>query len=39
VILLVLGGLGYAGLYALANFVTPESREMSQTIAAQRFNK
>lgn len=39
VILALLAGLVYAGLYALANFVVPEPREMTQTIPAQRFAK
>jgi phage shock protein PspC (stress-responsive transcriptional regulator) len=39
VILAVLAGLGYAALYALANFIVPEPREMTQTIPAQRFSK
>ncbi len=38
-ILAVLAGLGYAALYALANFIVPEPREMTQTIPAQRFGK
>ncbi|ACB96963.1 histidine kinase [Beijerinckia indica] len=36
--LAILGGLGYAGLWALATFIEPQSREMSQTIPAARLN-
>ena len=32
IVLAVLVGLGYAGLYALGHFVEPEAREISVTI-------
>jgi len=34
----ILAGLGYAALWALATFVEPQPREMSQTVPAQRLN-
>ena len=35
----VLVALGYAGMFALVNFVTPQPREMTQTIPPTRLNK
>jgi len=35
----VIGGLGYAVIYALANFVTPTPREMVVTVPADKFLK
>jgi hypothetical protein len=37
VILAILAGLGYAGMWALATFVEPEPREMSSTIPPTRL--
>ena len=37
VIIAILGGLGYAAMYALATFVKPEPREMSSTIPNSRL--
>jgi hypothetical protein len=31
--------LGYAGMFAVVNFVTPQPREMTQTIPPARLNK
>jgi hypothetical protein len=39
VIVGVLAALGYAGMFALVNFVTPQPREMTQTISPARLNK
>ena len=39
VIVGVLVALGYAGMFALVNFVTPQPREMTQTIPPTRLNK
>lgn len=39
VVLAVLGGLGYGGLWALANLVHPQEREISFTVAADRIGK
>ena len=35
----VLAGLVYAGLFALANFVTPAPREMTATVPQDKFLK
>jgi hypothetical protein len=35
----ILVALGYAGMFALVNFVTPQPREMTQTIPPARLNK
>ncbi|MFC0218498.1 hypothetical protein FHS82_002367 [Pseudochelatococcus lubricantis] len=35
----ILAGLGYAGMFALATFVTPQQREMSVSIPAERLNR
>ena len=35
----LLGGFGYGAMFALANFVTPKSREMSITIPASKLSK
>jgi hypothetical protein len=35
----IIGGLIYAGIYALANFVTPKPREMTVTIPPDKFLK
>ena len=35
----VIGGMVYGVIFALANFVTPKSREMTVTIPADRFLK
>jgi len=37
VIVAVLAGLGYAGLWALATFVEPQPREMTVTIPNSRL--
>ncbi len=37
VILAILTGLGYAGMWALATFVEPESREMTTNIPPTRL--
>jgi hypothetical protein len=39
VILVILAGLGYAGLWALANLVEPQPREITVTIPADRLGK
>jgi hypothetical protein len=39
VIVGVLAALGYAGMLALVAYVSPQPREMTQTIAPQRLNK
>lgn len=39
VILVILAGLGYAGLWALANLVEPQPREIIVTIPADRLGK
>lgn len=36
-VLALLGGLGFAGVYALATFVTPRTREMTVTVPAGRL--
>jgi hypothetical protein len=38
-VLAIIGGLIYGAIYALANFVTPGSREMSVTIPQTKFLK
>jgi hypothetical protein len=35
----IIGGLIYGGLFALANYVQPHSREMSVTIPPDKFLK
>lgn len=35
----ILGGIVYAGVYALATFVEPKPREMSVTITPDKFSK
>ena len=37
VVLAVLGGLGFAAMFALATFVEPEPREMTVTIPNSRL--
>jgi hypothetical protein len=39
VILGVIGGLAYVAVFSLANFVKPHPREMSVTIAPDKFVK
>lgn len=39
VVLGVLGGLAYAGMFSLATFVKPQPREISVTIPQDRLNK
>ncbi len=39
VILVILTGLGYTGLWALANLVEPQPREITVTIPADRLGK
>ena len=36
-VLAVLGGLAFAGMWALATFVEPQPREMSVTIPSSRL--
>lgn len=36
-VVLVLAGLGYAAIYALATFVEPQPREMTVTIPSNRL--
>ena len=38
-VLAVICGVVYGALFALANFVSPKSREMTVTIPAERFLK
>jgi len=38
-VLALIVGVVYGALYALANFVTPTSREMTQTIPPEKFLK
>ena len=38
VFLLVLGGLGFAAIYALATFVEPEPREISISVPSSRLS-
>jgi len=35
----VIGGLIYGGIYALANFVNPNPRDMTVTVAPDKFIK
>ena len=35
----VLGGLIYGGIFALANFVNPKTREMTVSVPPDRFLK
>ncbi len=35
----VVAALAYAAMFALVAFVTPQSREMTQTISPARLNK
>jgi hypothetical protein len=35
----VVGALGYGAMLALVTFVTPQPREMTQTISPARLNK
>lgn len=35
----IIGGLAYAGLYALATMVDPGSREITVTVPPERFHK
>jgi hypothetical protein len=35
----IIGGLIYGGLFALANYVQPHPREMSVTIAPDKYMK
>ncbi len=35
----IIAALGYAAMFALVNLVTPQPREMTQTIPAARLNK
>ncbi|HEY8139426.1 MAG TPA: oxidoreductase [Methylocystis sp.] len=39
VIVGVLVALGYAGMFAVVSFVTPQPREMTQSISPARLNK
>ena len=39
VVVAILGGLGYAAVYALANFVDLKPREITVTIQPDRFLK
>ncbi|KAA2236821.1 histidine kinase [Salinarimonas soli] len=36
-VLLVLGGIGVGAMLALATFVTPQPREMTETVPATRL--
>ncbi|MEP9351984.1 hypothetical protein ABLE93_00145 [Xanthobacter sp. KR7-65] len=38
-VLAVLGGLGYAAMWALANKVEPQERELSFTVAPDKIGK
>ena len=38
-IVVVIGGLIYGGLFALANFVNPKPREMTIVITPDKFQK
>lgn len=38
-VLAVLGGIGYGTLWAFANLVKPQMREMSVSVPADRFAK
>ncbi len=35
----ILAGLVYLGMYALANFVTPEPHQITETVPIKRLNK
>jgi hypothetical protein len=35
----IIAGLGFAGMWSLANLVVPEPREMSSTIPQDRLGK
>ena len=35
----IIGGIGYGVIFALANFVNPEPREMTVTIPPDKFLK
>jgi hypothetical protein len=35
----IVGGLGYAAMYMLANYVDPKTREMSVTVPPDHFAK
>jgi hypothetical protein len=39
VVLAILAGAGYAGLWALANMVEPQPREITVTIPAERLGR
>jgi lipopolysaccharide export LptBFGC system permease protein LptF len=39
IVLAVIAGVVYGAMYALANFVTPKSREMTVTIPQDKFLK
>ena len=39
VIVGIVVALGYAAMFALVNFVTPQPRDMTQTIPPTRLNK
>lgn len=39
VVVAVLAGLVWGAMYALATFVKPQPREMTQTIPASRLNR
>lgn len=38
-VIAVLGGLAWGGMWALATFVQPEAREMTQTLPASKLGK
>jgi phage shock protein PspC (stress-responsive transcriptional regulator) len=38
-VIAIVCGVGYGGLYALAHFVKPSSREMSVSISPAKFYK
>jgi len=37
--LAILGGIGYGAMLALATFVEPQQREITQSIPASKFGK
>ena len=39
IFVLVIGGLGYGAIFALATFVEPKPREITVTVPAERFAK
>lgn len=39
VIVAILAGLVYGGMWALVTFVEPQPREMTQTLPANKLNK